>query len=40
VTWGIGIPRFTFSGPIERGRFWFFGRHQPAARLFLVKELP
>jgi hypothetical protein len=37
---GDWYPRFTFSGPIERGRFWFSDAISLQHTFSLVKELP
>src|SRR4029077_6582944 len=37
---GNWYPRFTFSGPIERGRFWFSDAISLQHTFTLVKELP
>lgn len=34
------VPRFTFSGPLRRGRAWFFGAHESEYDQIIVKELP
>ena len=40
VRLGDWYPRFTFSGPIERGRFWFFDAISLQHTFTLVRELP
>lgn len=37
---GDWYPRFTFSGPIERGRFWFSDSISVQHRFGVVKQLP
>jgi len=34
------VPRFTFSGPLRRGRAWFYGAHESEYDQIIVKELP
>lgn len=34
------VPRLTFSGPLRRGRAWFYGAHESEYDQIIVKELP
>jgi hypothetical protein len=34
------VPRVTFSGPLHRGRAWFYGAHESEYDQIIVKELP